>query len=70
MKKTRHLNVYYYIGIIALVLSLTMKQFFEIPDFINGFGMGLSITMLLFSIFVQTSSYQKLRTFKKNLFNK
>lgn len=70
MKKTRHLNVYYYIGIIALVLSLTMKQFFEIPDFINGFGMGLSITMLLFSIFAQTSSYQKLRTFKRNLFNK
>jgi len=70
MKRNKHLNGFYYVGIVALILTLTLSEFFSIPDAIRGFGMGFSISMLLYSIFVQTRSYQKFKTFKKELFNK
>lgn len=70
MKRNRHLNGFYYVGIITLILTLTLREFFDLPDAIKGFGMGFSISMLLFSIFVQTTTYQKLKARKKEFFSK
>ena len=65
------LNLYYYIGIIALIAVQVLDRFTALPDFIHGFGVGLSIVMLLASALYSVGKLQKIRALKqKILFSK
>lgn len=61
------LNIYYYIGITSLVVVQVLSRLTEIPDFIHGFGVGLSIVMLLASALYSTGKLQKLRALKQRI---
>jgi len=62
------LNNYYFIGIASLVTVQVLDRFTTLPDFIHGFGIGLSLVMLMASIFYSTGKLQKLRALKSKLF--
>lgn len=61
------LNLYYYIGISSLVIVQVLDRFTALPDFIHGFGVGLSIVMLLASALYSVGKLQKIRALKQKI---
>lgn len=62
------LNGYYFIGMTSLVTVQLLDRFATLPDFIHGFGIGLSLVMLFASILHTTGKLQKIKALKAKLF--
>ena len=66
----RKLNRYIRSGLLIYVLWLFLKQFFQLPEFLNGFSSGLAIALMLWGGYIENYDTNKLKTFKKNIFRK
>lgn len=66
----RKLNKYISFGLLINGFGLFSKQFFQLPEFINGFCVGLGITLILWGAYIQKHDITKIKNFKKKIFLK
>lgn len=66
----RKLNNYIRNGLLIYVFSTVSKEFFQLPEFVNGFCVGLSIVLLLLGAYRENHNINKLKNFKRNIFMK
>ncbi|WP_294167091.1 hypothetical protein [uncultured Clostridium sp.] len=66
----RKLNNYIRNGLLIYAFSTVSKEFFQLPEFVNGFCVGLSIVLLLLGAYRENHNINKLKNFKRNIFMK
>lgn len=63
----RELRKEFKIGLLVYAAALLLKQFFDVPEFIEGALLGFAICFELIGI-LSESRYQKLKAFKRKIF--
>lgn len=66
----REINKYICFGLLINGFWLFSKQFFQLPEFVNGFCAGLGITLILWGAYIQNHDITKIKKLKRNLFIK
>lgn len=66
----RKLNKYISFGLLINGFWLFSNRFFQLPEFINGFCVGLGITLMLWGAYIENHDVTKIKNFKKNIFIK
>lgn len=66
----RKINNYICFGLLINAFWIISKQFFQLPEFLNGFCAGLSIVLLLLGAYRENHNINKLKNFKRNIFMK
>ncbi|MCF0146971.1 MAG: hypothetical protein HUJ77_01095 [Clostridium sp.] len=64
MKK---LNNYIRNGLLIYVLCLLFNQFFQLPEFLNGFFLGLAITLMIWGGYAENHDITKIKNYKKRI---
>lgn len=64
MKK---LNNYLLFGLLINSFWLASRYLFPLPEFINGFCVGLSITLLLWGAYIENHDISKIKDFKRKV---
>lgn len=54
-------------GLFIYSITLTLDQFIDLPCFISGLGLGLSIGLMVLSLISTNNNLLKLRDFKKRI---
>ncbi|MBE6053468.1 MAG: hypothetical protein E7212_06060 [Clostridium sartagoforme] len=67
MKK---LNNYISTGLLIYGLYLFSNQFIKLPEFLNGFSIGLAILLMLWGNYIENHDITKIKKFKKDLLSK
>ncbi|MDV4150227.1 hypothetical protein R0131_05185 [Clostridium sp. AL.422] len=63
----RKLNNYICFGLLINVFWIISKQLFQLPEFINGFCVGLAIILILLGAYRENHDINKLKNFKRNI---
>ena len=63
----RKLNNHISFGLLIYVFWAISKEFFQLPEFINGFCLGLSIVLMLLGAYRENHDITKIKKFKKDL---
>lgn len=65
MKKAR----FFFLGLALLTLTLVLQysKWIELPDFFYGFGLGLSISLLVASVYAQPVVQKSISELKQRL---
>jgi len=66
----RKLNNYIRTGLLIYVFWLFSKQFFQLPEFLNGFCSGLAIALMLWGRYIKNHDVSRLKNFKRRIFMK
>ncbi len=66
----RKFNEYLKWGLLVNVIWLVSSRFNLLPDFIEGFCVGLGIVLLLNGIYIESHNLKKLKKYKRNFLNK
>lgn len=66
----RKLNNYIRSGLLIYVICLFLKHFFQLPEFFNGFFLGLAIVLMLWGGYIENRDINKLKNFKRKIFIK
>ena len=66
----RKLNNYIRNGLLIFVLWLLFKEFFQLPEFLNGFCSGAAIALILWGGYIENNNINKLKNFKRKIFIK
>ncbi len=66
----RKLNNYIRTGLLIYVFWLFSKQFFQLPEVLNGFCSGLAIALMLWGGYIENHDINKLKNFKRKIFMK
>ena len=64
MKKV---NNYIRSGLLVYVIWAFSKRFFQLPEFINGFLLGLAIVLMLSGGYIENHDINKLKNYKRNI---
>ena len=64
MKKT---NNYILAGLLINTFWLSSRYLFPLPEFINGFCVGLSITLIIWGAYIQSHDISKIKNFKRKI---
>lgn len=62
MKK---LNNYIISGLLIYAISLSFNQLLKLPEFLNGFFLGLAIVLMLWGGYVENHDITKIKNFKR-----
>lgn len=65
--KHRKFNWYLRIGLLLAALVLTIKRFFDLPDFIYGLLLGTAVVLEIIGVYAINHDIKKLKTAKKEL---
>lgn len=63
----RKLNNYIRFGLLIYAFWMISKEFFQLPEFLNGFCAGLSIVLLLLGAYRENHNINKLKNFKRKV---
>lgn len=63
----RKLNNYIHFGLLIYTFWIVSKEFFQLPEFLNGFCAGLSIVLLLLGAYRENHNINKLKNFKRKV---
>lgn len=63
----RKLNNYIHFGLLIYAFWIVSKEFFQLPEFLNGFCAGLSIVLLLLGAYRENHNINKLKNFKRKV---
>lgn len=63
----RKLNNYIRFGLLIYAFWMISKEFFQLPEFVNGFCVGLSIVLLLLGAYRENHNINKLKNFKRKV---
>lgn len=63
----RKLNNYIRFGLLIYAFWMISKEFFQLPEFLNGFCAGLSIVLLLLGAYREKHNINKLKNFKRKV---
>lgn len=66
----RKLNNYIRTGLLIFVLWLVFKEFFQLPELLNGFCSGAAIALMLWGGYIENHDINKLKNFKRKIFIK
>lgn len=64
MKKS---NNYLLFGLLINSFWLASRYLFPLPEFINGFSVGLSITLILWGAYIESHDISKIKDFKRKV---
>ncbi|MFU7516657.1 hypothetical protein [Clostridium sp. HCS.1] len=63
----RKLNNYIRFGLFIYAFWMVSKRLFQLPEFVNGFCVGLSIVLLLLGAYRENHNINKLKNFKRKV---
>ena len=63
----RKLNNYIRFGLFIYAFWMVSKRVFQLPEFVNGFCVGLSIVLLLLGAYRENHNINKLKNFKRKV---
>ena len=63
----RKLNNYICFGLFIYAFWMVSKRLFQLPEFVNGFCVGLSIVLLLLGAYRENHNINKLKNFKRKV---
>lgn len=63
----RKLNNYIRFGLFIYAFWMVFKRLFQLPEFVNGFCVGLSIVLLLLGAYRENHNINKLKNFKRKV---
>lgn len=66
----KKLNNFLSLGLVFNAIWLLSKHFNLLPDFVEGFCLGIGIVLILMGMYAGNHDISKLRNFKKNLLYK
>ena len=61
------LNNYIRFGLFIYAFWMVSKRLFQLPEFVNGFCVGLSIVLLLLGAYRENHNINKLKNFKRKV---
>ena len=64
MKKLNH---YIRTGLLIYAISLSFNQLLKLPEFFNGFLLGLAIVLMLWGGYVENHDITEIKNFKRRL---
>lgn len=65
----RKLNNYIRFGLLVYVIWLLFKQFFQVPELLNGLCSGIGISLMLWGTYIENHNISKIKNFKRKIFS-